>query len=184
MVDEMMNYARFQAILKGQSAAAQKVYGAIPEATGWTHNEIQAELIRKGCNTEYRIIQGCVNSLIASGIVREFIPPHTHGEPKSAPKFKREMVRGRPKKTLDIQDVEEIQPEEPEMANPIPFKAPPSSPIDLLTAMSSRLRGIAKDMETLATDIDNTALKLEENNAENAAVIAKARQLKQLLGEL
>lgn len=68
---EFMNAIKFRDIENGLTGIARKVYMAIPIGEAWERKQIAAELFRAGVKIESRAIDGCLLSLIESGIVRE-----------------------------------------------------------------------------------------------------------------
>lgn len=67
-----MNAAKAEAALNGMTNIAKKVYEATPAAEPWTVAQIRTEVMRlHGTAPEMNIAEGCLNSLIAAGLVRE-----------------------------------------------------------------------------------------------------------------
>ena len=65
-----MTPARADALLKGQSAQARKVFDAVPILEAWGTQQIKRELDRTGKgNVDIRVVCGCLNDLEAAGLV-------------------------------------------------------------------------------------------------------------------
>lgn len=68
-----MKKTRYDALVNSLTGIARKVFNAVPAREHWTSKEIYAELRRNGHTTaDLRIIQGCLDSLVDTGLVREF----------------------------------------------------------------------------------------------------------------
>ena len=187
-----MNYVRFKSVLSNMTAAAQKTYAAIPAHSAWTHDEINIELKRLGSHMEYRTMQGCINSLIGAGLVREVA-----GGGKG-PHFLRAEVRGKPTKPLKAQEEEAIeQPTEDEvttMANlhrptqaqaqaQAPAQVAPAvkNPVDMLGELAAKTRALSAQLNSLAMEIDSAALAAQDYVEHSDKDTDKLRQLQALL---
>lgn len=67
-----ISVARQQVLLSGQTTAARKVFEAVPIREAWPATQIHTALQRTTRSTmDFKIVQGCLNSLISSGLVTE-----------------------------------------------------------------------------------------------------------------
>ena len=152
-----MTPAQHQSRLDGQSSIARKVFQFVPIQEAWTHQQIASEMVRvTGAHTDHRILQGCINSLKDSGLIRE--PQRgkfqrTEVKPKEDPQKKEEVVTTKPKT--------ESKPE-------------PKGAIEILS-------DIAQKMRSLATELDDAALQIAEDQSANAERAKKLEQLQALL---
>ena len=168
-----MNQQKFDAVYRGMTIQAKKVYDAIPIQEGWTPAQIMGELRRRNISmTDKHVVLGCINSMIDSGLIVE--------SPKGV--FRREPVR--PKFEQQEQLPEPTPPaKEPEPMSKTPAPAPakdvpPSiDPITRLSALAINLRALAAELESAAVDL---AMQFEQNDAETE----KMRQLKSILKSL
>lgn len=171
-----MNQHKFDAVYRGLTTQAKKVYECVPISESWTPAQIMGELHRRNISMNDRhVVMGCLNSMIACGIVNE-VP---RGE------FRREVIR--PKYEAKEQVIEAIEPTEElevKKSASIPnhtqsSAAPVAEPsaLDLLGEFAQRLRILADDAERIAIAIAGQA---EKNDAETA----KLRQLQALLKSL
>lgn len=65
-----MNRSRYESTVANLSSSARKVLDSIPLAEDWTRQQVNAELRRKGINMELARVEGCIESLIESGLVQ------------------------------------------------------------------------------------------------------------------
>lgn len=155
-----MSAAKFQGEYNGLTAVAKKVYDAVPAMEEWGSARIQVELKRVGVAMDARQVNGCLDSLVRSGLVRE---------PKPG-MFIRQYVKDAPMRPVLVKSgpVEKTTAEEP---------MPEEAPIDKLSGLSSKLREIADAIDTAAIEIaDRISSESEET--------AKLRQLQRLLKEI
>lgn len=175
----MMSLVRFNAVHSGQTAIAKKVYEAVPIAERWNIGQIVGELERIGFRIEYRTVAGCLASLIESGLVEE----------PSKGKFCREPIREKtaapPKEETMKSTATPIPPVAISLAPitlaPVSAAAPQKSPIDRLGDLAARVAVMAASLKDLASDISDAALDAEAQFEENAASMAKVKQLHSLL---
>ena len=152
-----MTATRMRILESQQTGVARKVYEAVPINEQWPTKQIVAELHRQGLVRDFSIVEGCLNSLKESGLIREMSRGY--------------FQRARPKV--------EAEKEAPTMSKPL---NPVLSPADV--PLSTKLRELSKMFLGLADDIDNAALALDEKAAGNDEELAKLRQLKGLLKSL
>lgn len=165
----MMNQIRFQQVHKGQTETARKVYSVMPIAEPWGFSQIAKELDRLGIQIRWDIMQGCVASLVACGIVDE--PRRGH--------FIRASVRPEPVATPAPPPMLHIVPP---TGTPMPLPAPPAkSTMEKLADIAESLRKLSHAANTIANDIDTIALEVEEGNGAERKELAKLRQLRDLL---
>lgn len=164
-------------ILQQQTTAAQKVYEAVPIEEAWTDKQICSELMRRQISVDFRIVAGCLNTLIDAGLVKE--PRQKH--------FIRVKIREH--------IVKPMQPKEPEpMATQLPnmpviargthASAKTLSPLDRLEALSKRAAMIQKMAKELADDIATAAVEIQSQLETSDEKVKKARQLVTLMREL
>ena len=170
-----MNQAKFDAVHKGLTAQAKKVYDAIPISEPWRPAQIMKELHRRESSmSDMRVVMGCLNSLIDSGCVEEpekgrFIRTEVRVKQLSkAPVLKAVKNIGEPPMQAIVAT---------NLPTPSAEKAQTVGPIERLSTLASRLRELASDMET-------TALELAEQAEKNDTDTSKMRQLQALLKSL
>jgi hypothetical protein len=167
--EEMISSSRFKQIHIGLYALAQKVYSAVPISEPWSTSYIQCEMQRNGgSNKDMSIISGCLNSLVASGLIVE----------KERGTFMRAPVKDKP---IDKQSEQPTSKKEP-MATLSPKTH--RSPVAILSAISTRANVTADALKKLAEDIEMAALEIEESISLGDAETQKLRQLQQLLKSL
>lgn len=147
-----MNNARLRAIEEGQTGIAKKVLASVPIQEAWTARQIVSDIARSGSRPDPHIVEGCLNTLVDSGLVRE-----------------------RPRGYF-----QRIKPKEEEVVSIASTPAQPKEPVDPLT----KLGNIASSLRTLADEIEDVALTIEERQTATTEEIAKLRQLKALLRDL
>ena len=169
---EFMNNVRLAEIERSITGVAKKVLAAVPAASTWTLREIHSELSRSGTNVERRVMDGCVNSLKESGLVREpeagkFIRvlPKVKDEPSAAPQLaSMPAISGR----VDVTGAQHRSQE----------------PLDELAECAAAVRDLAKVAIALASRIEEVAVGVEERTLAIREESAKLRQLQELLKSL
>lgn len=167
-----MNNARLEELERSLTGIARKVLGVVPTSTEWFAKEIHSELSRTGTSIERRVVDGCLTSLIASGLVREPAPGkfiRVGPKPVITPAAEaREMSR-----TLILAAA----------ASPEPAPTP-REPLDVLAEAAASMRAFGKSFSDLAVQIEEAAVAIEERAEVSAADAAKLRQLQTLLKSL
>lgn len=160
-----MNAARAAAVLKGQTALAQKVYNAVPIGEPWTAQEIEKELVRTGHPIGIHVIRGCLGALYESGLVRQ--PDNS--------RFIRTRVRDKQQKAEVI-----TMPS----TNVAPIVTPKESevtPADRLLALTDRFKSLVDEFGRMSAELEDIAIAVTEQLSESDADTAKLRQLQQIL---
>lgn len=176
--ERMISSSRFKQVHVGLSALAQKVYAAVPISEPWSASRIHSEMQRNGGSTkDLHIVMGCINSLIASGLV---------SEPERGT-FIRSPVKDKPTEKQAPQP----EPKKEPMTTTAKTTPKASTPIEMIAPIAGALRleaiGMAqqaKRLEEWADSLETKALEIEENNAAGDADTAKLKQLQQLLKSL
>lgn len=158
----MMNSTRYFALVGGLNSVGKKVFEATPIETPWNLNQIHEELTRSGSNVEYRLTQGALRHLCEAGLVYE----NKRGY------FVRAPYRGKTAKK-----------EEPPVATQITTPVSPSAPVPATTEQGpiERLTALSAKLRLLAKDVDDAALDLAEDFAEIEKQGEKFKQLQALL---
>lgn len=158
-----MTPQKMRSILDGQTSVAKKVYEVVPIQEAWPARKIYATLNEITRSTmDMRIFRGCLNALRESGLIRE-TTSEVYKKVEVKQKVEMEMLK------LPTKTVPEIKAASP--------KATTADPIGLLSGLSSRLRG-------LADDIDGAAVAIADGMAESEANLNKLRQLQSILKSL
>jgi len=163
-----MNAGRFQSILNGMTSIAIKVFDVVPKGDAWDAYQIHQELVRTGAQRDYRILEGCLKSLVDAGVVIE--------SPRG--NFRQVSVHGRAAKpeismTYANKELRVIVKPAPPAKN--------QSPIERLSALSARVKACMSELHTIQGDIDTAAIEIEEDMAQHAQSAEKLRQLQALL---
>ena len=166
---EPMNQARFDILIRGLTVQARKVFDSVPNSEAWSAQQIIGDLQRRDISMrDLHVVRGCLNSLIASGLVIE--------GPSGL--FRREKIKVKP----DEITPEHIQPavtEEPMATKTLTTTTKPEK-----STVIEKFGGFAKRLRDLASDLETAALELEEESESRDAETAKLRQLPQLLKSL
>lgn len=179
--EKVMNQAKFDSIYRGVSEQAKRVYQAVPISEHWSSAQVIAELSRTGKGCEQRIVLGCLSSLKDSGLVKEPAVGH----------WVRTEVRTKqlhaitPMKT--IRAFTPPKEEETTVANNVQPIAQPKSEITALeriSGLSAQLTPIIQNLQKLATDIEATAIEIEEQIDKVHKDYAKLKQFQELLKAL
>lgn len=163
-----MTPKQFKSRFDGQSSIAKKVYQFVPIQEPWSHSQISTEMQRTtGARTDHRIMQGCINTMIESGIVREV----------EKGKFQRTEIRDREEPQQNTETFIDT-----EKAAPMPKQEEkPNSAIEILSDISRRLNEVSSQVKSIASDVETAAIVIEDNVAQKEAGAAKLKQLQELL---
>lgn len=150
-----MNAARAALLENGLTAVAKKVYACVPISEPWDSAMIHAELVRTTSHRDFRVTEGCLYSLIETGLVRR-VGEKPYGYIRV---FK--PVVNQPKAEV-IHMVQSVKAPEPSKKDSLAelAEAPKS-----LRAMSKLLTELADDIEVLTGEL-----------AEKLAVVDKSAQ--------
>lgn len=155
-VEGFMNAARLKQVENGLSGIARKVLEAVPIADQWQAHTIASEIKRAtGSAPEIKIVNGCLESLKSSGLVRE----PTRGK----------WIRVSTKEHAGADD-------EQTPAKVVELRKQPAelTAREMLSQVAIAMMDLAAKVEDVANEID----KAEKRNEEKTA---KLRQLQELL---
>ena len=147
-----MNSARMRAIEEGQTGIAKKVLSSVPIQESWTARQIVSDIARSGSRPDPHIVEGCLNTLCDSGLVRE-------------------RLRGYFQRT---------KPKEEKVVSIAATSAQPKEPIDPLTKLgniASSLRAMADEIEDVALAIEERQTATTEEIAKLRQLKALLRDL-------
>lgn len=154
--EDYMNNAKIQAAVLGQTGIARKVYNTVPTDESWSATKIISEMRAHGHNIEFSVLEGCLNTLKASKLIKE----NEHGYYRVVPKLV------------------ERAPVEKDGAGSAPStpQAAPAAPQDPL----SRIATISDVLRNLAHQLDDIALEVSDKSAASE----KLQKVKDLLKDL
>lgn len=165
---EQMNNAKINAIENSVSGIARKVLEAIPISEEWTAAQIAWEVKRNGGSGDQRIIGGCINSLIQSGVVRE----PTRGN----------FIRvGQKPKLATVPPQEKEEKGCSAVLPVVEVKATQADPMKKIIEIAASMRESAANASRLAVEIEEVALDMESRIEKIHADTNKLRQLQELL---
>lgn len=150
-----LSTTRQQVLLNGQTNVAKKVFQVVPIQEAWTAHAIQQAFYRATRSmVDFRILQGCLNTLKQAGLICEPSPAH----------FERIKTR---------ETIEKMSPK----SNDETAQVSHSASVDMLAELAERAR-------TLAIDLDAAADAIAEEHASNAHALQKLESLRALLKNL
>lgn len=94
-----MTPSRYDSLLRDLTVICRKVFDATPIADAWQDGAIMAEMRRKGSNTEFSVIRGCLENLRKLGLVIETAPRTFQRIREPIPKAKPLMPAPTPENT-------------------------------------------------------------------------------------
>jgi hypothetical protein len=165
----MMSFARHSEMLSSVKANARKVYDAVPINEGWTYSELHQEVQRSGMNMTSEVLMGCVCRLKDAGLVFE---PEQY-------RFQRTPHKQRP----ILRAVTQSKDDET-MTKPAGKPEPAPSTFDQLSGLAVRMRKLGEDAASLASDLDDIALAMEDKLHVDDAELSKLRTLRDLMKSL
>lgn len=173
----MLNHAKVERLLSGQSAIARKVFGAVPMREQWRVHQIHDAMPGAGADT--RVILGCLQDLVDIGLVRESqqgtfqrVEMRLPKTPSPKPKKDATVSRLPTRIAAAINQQQGIE----------------SSPLDLLGELSGEIVSLAGEFQQrfsrLAGKVEEAALAIEVERERSTESVAKLKQLQQLLKSL
>lgn len=171
-----MTPARNAALLAGQTALAQKIYAVLPadRNTAFTALRIaQAMKDTMGGSPDIHTMRGCLGALRDAGLIKEVVPGSFR---RVEVKEKLTMaIQGKRMMSNTHQGTEPVE---------VPGGAKHAAPIDVLAIIAAKVRAAMAGLGTLAEEIDQAAIMIEERSAADAKELAKVKQIATLLKEL
>ena len=163
----MISQTRFKQMFNVLNAPVKKVYEAVPVSEAWTSTQIIAEISRLGYSMrDSKAIIGCLDTLKRQGLIQE---------PERG-----SFVRVEVKETTTFDKfIEETK--EKTMATSKPVTQIKQSNLDRLISLSEKANGLAAQMKSMATELENVALEIEAEIQENSTSAQKLKQLQELL---
>lgn len=178
-----MNQSKFETVQRGLTTTARKVFGSVPIAEEWSPGQVRGEMFRQGINMDLRMVTGCLQSLIESGLVTEPKPGLFCRVPVRPRPTAPVAEPAQPRPTVELTLVSPVTPKDPPMATPAPA-APITTPLDRLANLAARLRQATTTLTSIAADVENIALEIVEDNERRDEEVKKLRQLQALLKSL
>lgn len=176
-----MNQARLAKAERSITTTARKVLDATSTEHSMSPAKILGDLRASGVNIQINMVEGCLNSLLSDGLVRQPAPGlymRVTAKPRIA------KVNPAPSGEPDI-DVTPDSPKHPE------FEAAREETLVKLAQVSSRTRSMSKallqmsgDLAAISDSIDDVALDVEERIQNIQRDTEKLRQLQSLLKQL
>jgi hypothetical protein len=192
-----MSHKRHQQILSSVTAAALKVYDAVPLAEHWSATQILRELTRNGRSVSPDHVSGCLDSLRRTGLIkenrdgfcREAVKPEPMKDLASLAEFINvddEPAPATPKPVIPAVIKEEPVMQKPVEMQPVPSKKPAKkSVVDLIADLGQQLAAIAKrqqgELAAIADLIADVAVDVQAELEEKDAGLGQLRQLQALL---
>ena len=163
----MISQTRFKQMFNVLNAPVKKVYEAVPVSEAWTSTQIIAEISRLGYSMrDSKAIIGCLDTLKRQGLIQE---------PERG-----SFIRIEVKETTTFDKfIEETK--EKTMATSKPVTQIKQSNLDRLISLSEKANGLAAQMKSMATELENVALEIEAEIQENSTSAQKLKQLQELL---
>ena len=164
---EFMNAIKFRDIENSLSGISRKVYMAIPIGELWTRRQISAELFRQGITAQVSVVDGCLRSLVDSGVVREERDGY------------RRALSDKPKETRQVS----AEPKAEKTAlRAVPKAAPADESIlGKLAQIAADLRAKGDELHAKAGEVETVALWAEDQIQKNGEGASELRKLKAML---
>lgn len=168
-----MNHARFKSTYQGLSGIARKVYEVVPISEAWTAAQVRAELARQNVSIsrEVNVLEGCLNTLVSSGIVYEPERGKFRRVEITPPKEKKEPTMAVP------------TPHSPQVAGPVVVRKGPTA-LDRLATLSGEASKLGQRLVSLSKEIDDAILDAQQEAEAESAQYEKFRQMATLLKSL
>lgn len=171
----MMKESRQRQLLEGHGSVARKVFDGVPIQEAWPEKEIVRSMRTNNITIAAHTVRACLLDMKDAGLIKE----------PSKGLFQRVPVQ--PYLRLTEKAVTESTPTpiiEATMQTTTAKKAE-QTPLDMISTISTELTLMATEygerMRAMSLRLEEIALKVEEQREEDAKIIAKANQLKDLL---
>lgn len=166
-----MTPAKQEIAMQGQTGIAKKVYECVPLQEAWQAFQImQALKNMTGSLADVRVVQGCLNSLVDSGLIRQtgrqFYQRIQVEEKQKAPEPKMPAIQQKTEKPVLVPAT----------------KA--AGPMEILGELSVEIVGMAEHLKNLARRVEDAALAIEQERENNSENLEKLRQLQSILKSL
>lgn len=173
-----MSPAKAASLLNGQTSIARKMFEFVPIADEWTEAQVAGEMRRvTGSSPDLKVVRGCLRDLADSGLIRRRNDKFRRAAaPEKTQQKESEMPAAKAVTTLQLKPA----------AKPEPQVAP--SPIEILGDIAGSIvelsKGVAVQLQQLASRVEEAAIQIEQGQEANAANLQKLKQLQQLLRSL
>ena len=162
----MISQTRFKQMFNTLNAPVKKVYEAVPVSEAWTTTQIIAEISRLGYSMrDSKAIIGCLDTLKRQGLIQE---------PERG-SFVRVEVKAIETYVKFIEETKE------KIMATKPVTQMKQTNLDRLISLSEKANGLAAQMKSMATELENVALEIEAEIQENSTSAQKLKQLQELL---
>lgn len=161
-----MTPAKCEIAMQSQSGIAKKVYECVPVQQPWQTFQIATALKNMtGSQADVRVVQGCLNDLVDSGLIREtqrrYYQRIQVEEKKKPPEPKMPAAANKP----------EVVAVEPRKA----------AALEVLVELATEVVGVADHIKRIAERMEDCALAIEQEREASTDELASLRQLKNLL---
>ena len=167
-----MRYHKFKIIYNCLTNSQKKIYAAVPISEAWDSTQIKGEIARTvGSTMESRMLMGGLTGLVAAGLVKE----------RSKGVFQRTPVDQKQSEFMERES--EPDDDQQEQTMPIAATAAPT-PIEKISALSTQCRALLGMLTQFISDVETTAIEVQEMFSERDAEVQTLKQLQQLLKSL
>lgn len=177
-----MKESRQRQLLEGQSSVARKVFEGVPIQEAWPENAIFSAVRTAGVTIASHAVRGCLLDMKDVGLIKEPVKGQFQREPVHPPLRLREIQAkaAMPQTTNQTKPIA-IEPTMPTTTT----KKTEVTPFDLLGSVVTELTLLASEfserLRALSLRVEEVALSVEAQREDDAKIIAKANQLKDLL---
>lgn len=167
-----MQHVRFEEVHRQLPVMQQKVYAQVSLQESWSIDKIYMEYARQKISSADRnSIAHSLYALADAKLIRETSQGYFIKNPITPPHEKTNSEFKKVAKMLKKENQKEVEATVEKTR----------TPIDVLASLSKRAMELSLAMKTLALDIDNAALELEQQIGDATASKQKWEQLNQLL---
>lgn len=169
-----MNEIRFKAVYNGLTSVAKTVYDLFPSDAYWSIKRMHAELFSLGKRMDTKTLSGVMNGLVSAGLLSE-----VDGGIFSKNKITKPQVD---KKTRQIEfaEIKPIPKKEVEVPT-VEQENNTQAAFDALRETVLKFLDVAKQVNTLANEVETKLVEVEKRIADNNEQMAKFKQLTSLL---
>lgn len=166
-----MSDKQIASAIAGLSGIAAKVFEVVPIAEWWTHLQISVELKRLNINHDFRVVGGCLSSMLDQGLLRkDDLGRWQRREQKNS---RQATVVKVVKATVPV-----VQPSNADS------RATEPSPMDNMLAAAASMREAGRHLLAQADSLESACLAQMELEATYKAQMENFEQLRTLLAAI
>lgn len=161
--DKPMKQSKIDRIVKNLTSISKKVYDCVPILEEWSKSQIKGELMRVGGNQNSRVVDGCLDGLKKSGLIKEPRVGYFIQITASAPV----SIKQQDFTEMSVSQKTNEKPQEAAMCDQV-------DPVAIIENLTAK-------MDELKADFEEAAIKISDYVEQSKKSVEKMQQLQMLL---